>query len=153
MNDKLVQESRKMMQGGAPLVRPLPGAAHGVSGGPAQDIGREAGAFIANRVEQIDGFDLATTGPLFRQFDDLADPRGDEDSFPRAVVAHAERALDLRMNVRAVDVPFPQPLIDAGIVLLEKSVQHVFRSHVVMVVVAAFLLGGTQHASRRRAEM
>jgi hypothetical protein len=38
-------------------------------------------------------------------------------------------------------------------VLFEEREKHMFRSHIIVIVVAAFLLGRAKHSARRRAEM
>ncbi len=48
---------------------------------------------------------------------------------------------------------FTQPFLDGGIVFFEQREKHVLRAHVVVVVVAAFLLGGPKNAARRGAEL
>jgi hypothetical protein len=101
----------------------------------------------------MDRFYFAVAGPLLRDRDDFADPRRNQNAFPHAIVAGPQGALDLGMNVRASNVAFAQPLLDRGVMLFEQREKHVLRAHIIMVMVAAFLLGGAKNSARRRAEL
>ncbi len=64
----------------------------------------KTGAFIADGVEQVDGFDLAVPGPLFGDRHDLAHARGNQNALPHAILAHPERAFDRGMDIRRSEV-------------------------------------------------
>ncbi len=118
-----------------------------------ENVGRDTGTFIADRIEEIDGFYVAVTGAALRQLDNFSNARRNEDAFPRAVIAHTEGPLDLSVDIRSDDVPFAQTGFNLCVLLFEQCEQHMFGTDVIVIVVAALLLGGAKNAARCRAEM
>jgi hypothetical protein len=51
------------------------------------------------------------------------------------------------VDVRRLDAIRRQELVDGTVVLLEERIEHVLGAHVVVVVVPALLLRGTEHAT------
>ncbi len=86
---------------------------------------------------------------LLRQRNDSANPRRNQNPFPQAILAGAERPANLRVNLGNVDPRSVERPQSCGIALLEQSNQQVLGTDVVMAVVTALLLRYPKHATRR----
>src|SRR5580704_14512716 len=111
-----------------------------VSGRAPKDLGRRAAALRAQSLEEIDRTYFALPGALFRDRDDPADARRDEDALPKAFLPGAERSAHFRVHLRYVDARGIERAQRQRVTLLEQRNQQMFRSNVVMAMVAALLL-------------
>jgi hypothetical protein len=117
-----------------------------------QDVSGEPAAFGADRLEEVDRFDLAIAGPTLCEFYDLSDARCHQDPLPHPIFTGTERTLNLRMNSSLWDPLRRESRIDVTVVLLEQRIQQVLGTHVVVIVVPALLLRCSEHASGGWAE-
>src|SRR5579863_8755130 len=84
---------------------------------------------------------------------DLADARRHEDALPEPLLACTERAADLGVQFAHVDTVAVEIVKDLRVAFFEQRYHQVLGTDVILIVVAALLLGGAEHAPRCRAKL
>jgi hypothetical protein len=114
----------------------------------AENFSREASAFRAERFKEIGRRDFSIGGSIFSDGHDLPQARSHEDSFPEPFLAGSERAPDFGVDLASVDSIVGKRAQNVRVALFEQRDQYMFGADVIMVVIAALLLGYAQHAPR-----
>jgi hypothetical protein len=124
----------------------------GVSAAAPQDLCGKAPAFGAYCSKQVRWFDARLAGIALGQTDDLTHARRHEDPFPEPVFSCAQVTPDVRMELARVDTVGVQIAEDLRIPFFEQGYHQVLCTDVVVIMIAALLLGRAQHAQRCRTE-
>ena len=137
-----------------PRARCLPDPAGGVTSAAApQDLRRQASAFCAKRCQEIDRIDLGVRRPARPASATILRTRGrHQDALPQPFLAGPSVRRTSACTSRTSIPSASRARRICRVALLEQRYQQVLGTDVVMAVVAALLLGGTQYAPRSGAE-
>jgi hypothetical protein len=118
-----------------------------------EELGCEAAAFRDDGLEEVERLDRGRLGQrCFGDGDDPPDARRDEDALPQSVVARSQGPPQVEQDVGEVGAALGEPCFHGRVPLFEEREQKVSDPHVVVVVIAARLLCGTQNPLGRGTE-
>ena len=108
---------------------------------PSQYLGGRTAALGLGCQKEVQRGDFKAARKLFGERNDTPDARRHQNAFPKTLITGAKNAACLCMRFGKIDAVRVQTLHYLWIALFEQRQQQMLGTHVIVVVVAALLLG------------